>query len=132
MATGNDRASALVEVHVKDLPEEAVRRSGSMRFYGATQEEFVEGAWPQRLVERLASLLGVADAANVDVFTVVDAHGQAANRTVDVRYSAHGSPYYDPVRLNGLAGQHAADIEQLLGLQALAFGKPPRCRRKYR
>ena len=40
MKTGNEDADAKVDVHVKVIPEEAVRRSGSMRISGLTQEEF--------------------------------------------------------------------------------------------
>ena len=49
--------------------------------------------------EKIADLLHV-DRENVDVFSV-----QLRRRNpplTDIRFAAHGSPYYKPVRLNGL------------------------------
>lgn len=46
---------------------------------------------------RLAFLLGTA-ASSVDVFSVVDA---SAEGSVDVRFTAHGSPYYNSTKLIG-------------------------------
>lgn len=49
--------------------------------------------------EKIADLLHV-DKENVDVFSV-----QLRRRNpplTDIRFAAHGSPYYKPVRLNGL------------------------------
>ena len=46
------------------------------------------------------------DVQNVDVFTMRDVPVQEVNQGmeegIDVRYSAHGSPYYRSARLDGL------------------------------
>ena len=47
----------------------------------------------------LASLLGVAE-GNVDVFSVLEVPGE--ENMVDVQFSAHGSPYYTPAKMNGV------------------------------
>ena len=41
------------------------------------------------------------DVQNVDVFTVQEVN-QGMEEGIDVRYSAHGSPYYRSARLDGL------------------------------
>lgn len=86
---------------------------------GVTAEEFVSrpklllardtGAsryGPSRydhLQEMIAGWLEVPT-INVDIFTVVN--HPTLSRTIDVRFSAHGSPYYRPARLNGLIIEH--------------------------
>ena len=40
---------------------------------------------------------------NVDIFTILN--HPTVPRTCDIRYSAHGSPYYKPARLNGLVAE---------------------------
>ena len=52
--------------------------------------------------EALARRLGVPT-GNVDIFTVMN--HPTLERTCDIRYSAHGSPYYKPARLNGLVAE---------------------------
>lgn len=51
------------------------------------------------LRNRLAKVLNVS-LDNVDVFTVLHSHHNADRSLLDVRFSAHGSPYYHPERLN--------------------------------
>lgn len=48
---------------------------------------------------RLAKILN-ASLDNVDVFTVLHSHHTANHSILDVRFSAHGSPYYPPGQLN--------------------------------
>ncbi|KAL9916406.1 DE-cadherin [Glossina fuscipes fuscipes] len=113
-----------VTVVVYVLPEEAVDKSGSIRFYNVTKEDFIsipryaQGNNALSLKDRLQfylSKLFNTSVANVDVFTVL----QNANNTLDVRYSAHGSPYYAPEKLNGIVAQHQQDLENELGLKIL-------------
>lgn len=115
---------AHVTVVVRELPEEAVDKSGSIRFYNITKEEFI---WVSRdvqahdafsLKDRLQSSLARlfnTSITNVDVFTVLENE----NRTLDVRYSAHGSPYYAPEKLNGMVAQNQQRLENELDLQML-------------
>lgn len=113
---------AEVVVTVRELPEEAVDRSGSIRFVGTTAEQFVEtpdedGARSKKelLRDTVARLLN-ASAENVDVFTVLS-QGNAS--VLDVRFSAHGSPYYEPERINGRLAMHQAELERDLGMRVL-------------
>lgn len=62
------------------------------------------------LHEMLARKLGVA-VENVDIFTVLN-HPMLA-RTIDVRYSAHGSPYYRSARLDGIVIQDRIQVRLL-------------------
>lgn len=55
------------------------------------------------LQEAIASWLNVP-VGNVDIFTVLNHPVQ--EKTIDVRYSAHGSPYYRPTKLNGMMALH--------------------------
>lgn len=53
-----------------------------------------------RLKKLLATITGAKE-DNIDIFTVLPVEGM--DDTVDVRYSAHGSPYYSAERLNSAA-----------------------------
>jgi len=115
---------AEVTVLVRELPEVAVDRSGSIRFFNITKEEFISVdrdvqaddnfSLKDRLQHSLAKLFNTS-VSNVDVFTVL----QNENRTLDVRYSAHGSPYYAPEKLNGIVAQNQQRLENELDLQML-------------
>ena len=103
----SEDAIGTVTVTVKEITEEAVRRSGSIRLTGngLDQEAFITDS-PSRkdlLRKKVAEYVGAKE-ENVDVFTVMNR--ARSNHTIDVRYSAHGSPYYDPVKLNGLTAEH--------------------------
>ncbi|EZA51390.1 DE-cadherin [Ooceraea biroi] len=110
------RVHAYVNVTVKELPEEAVDRSGSVRFYGITAEQFVEpdesGVSKKEIFqEKLASMLNTS-IENVDVFTVLHSPHYNNKSLLDVRFSAHGSPYYAPEKLNTIIAQHSKEIER--------------------
>lgn len=116
--------TAEVVVTVKEIPEEAVDKSGSIRFYGITAEEFVEvpkdgsaggQSYKERFRNSLAQLFNVS-AENVDVFTVLKNENASV---LDVRFSAHGSPYYEPERLNGKIAQNQEKLEEELGAKML-------------
>ena len=80
-----------------------------------TAEEFISSSVSSssstsqyvRLRALIASTLGVP-ADNVDVFVVRD--HPSLPRTVDVRYSAHGSPVYRQTRLDGLLSLRVAQV----------------------
>ncbi|XP_017889849.1 DE-cadherin isoform X2 [Ceratina calcarata] len=108
--------NAYVNVTVRELPEEAVTRSGSIRFFGMTAEEFVapddSGISKKEIFqERVANMLNVS-VENVDVFTVLHSPHYNNKSLLDVRFSAHGSPYYAPERLNTILAQHSKDVER--------------------
>ncbi|KAI5644881.1 cadherin domain-containing protein [Phthorimaea operculella] len=96
---------AVVNVTVKEIPEEAVDKSGSIRFLNVTAEEFivpeVDGfSKKEKLHIRLAKLFNVS-LDNVDIFTVSNKQ-TVKDAFMDVRFSAHGSPYYSPEKLNSM------------------------------
>ena len=59
----------------------------------------------QLFKEKFASVLPEKiPVENIDVFSVM-LHSRRA-KTTDVRFSVHGSPYYKPVKLNGILLRH--------------------------
>ena len=115
-------AQATVNVTVKEIPKEAVVKSGSIRFLGISAEELVAPdalgiSKKDILQERLSSLFNVS-IENVDVFTVL--HSPHHNNSVlDVRFSAHGSPYYAPEKLNTIVVGQSEMIEREMGADVL-------------
>ena len=61
----------------------------------------------QLLKKTIATWLDVP-VDNVDVFTVLN--HPVDKRTIDVRYSAHGSPYYHSTKLNGIMAQYKTEV----------------------
>ena len=93
-----------VTVNVKDIPKEAVYSSGSIRFTDITAEEFITKPGPteQSKLEMLHDILVEITGAlkeNIDIFAIRNVPDK--ERTIDVRYSAHGSPYYPAEQLDG-------------------------------
>lgn len=41
---------------------------------------------------------------------------------LDVRFSAHGSPYKSPTLLNGLIAQHRSELEEAIGATIVSAG----------
>lgn len=117
-----EEADATVIVTVQEITEEAVRRSGSIRLSGVDQEEFIKDTPSKKdlLRQKVAEYVGAKE-ENVDVFTVMSS-SPTRNHSVDVRYSAHGSPYYDPVKMNGLTATHEEELERLLDVEVVMFG----------
>lgn len=112
---------AEVVVQVRELPEEAVDKSGSIRFVGTTAEEFVEtpsdgGSTKKEILHGVLARLLNASAENVDIFTVLRSDNASL---LDVRFSAHGSPYYEAERINGKVSMHQAEVERELDMQVL-------------
>ncbi|KAH9632588.1 hypothetical protein HF086_012395 [Spodoptera exigua] len=96
---------ATVNVTIKEIPEEAVDKSGSIRFVNITAEEFIvpepDGTSKKdKLHRRLAQLYNTS-MDNVDVFTVFTKN-TVKDVFLDVRFSAHGSPYYPPEKLDSM------------------------------
>lgn len=54
-----------------------------------------------------------ASLENVDVFTVIPSPSNTS--LVDIRFSAHGSPYYLPEKLNSKSDEHQKEIERITG-----------------
>jgi len=70
----------------------------------------------QLLQETIASWLNVP-VDNVNIFTVLN--HPLNERTIDVRYAAHGSPYYRPAKLNGMMTQYKSRVSFVLTLTVI-------------
>uniref|UniRef100_A0A182N806 Cadherin domain-containing protein n=1 Tax=Anopheles dirus TaxID=7168 RepID=A0A182N806_9DIPT len=118
--------TARVTVTVKEIPEEAVDHSGSIRFHNVTAEEFVSRTPGQlttpkdRLQMSIANMLNVSR-DNVNIFTVFK-RDNVNGTFLDVRFTAHGSPYYVPEKLNGMVGYRLRQLEEDVGLSVLMVG----------
>lgn len=108
---------ATVNITVKEIPEEAVVKSGSIRLQGITMEEFVEkengASKKDKLHQRISEIVNTS-ISNVDVFTVLESPFNES--LVDVRFSAHGSPYYAAERLNNKITDHQEKLERELNV----------------
>ncbi|XP_037038290.1 neural-cadherin isoform X5 [Bradysia coprophila] len=120
---------ANVTVTVREIPHEAVINSGSVRIAGISDEDFIR-VWNyrtqslsrsklDRFRDKLADLLNT-DRENVDVFSVQLRRKHPP--LTDIRFSAHGSPYYKPVRLNGIVLMHREEIEKDVGINITMVG----------
>ncbi|XP_071958459.1 neural-cadherin-like [Antedon mediterranea] len=108
-------STSTVTVTVTDLPEEAVYNSGSLRFSGTTAANFVREPNSKygKLRKSLAGIIGAKE-MNIDIFSVMDVVGEA--NTIEVRYSAHGSPYYKAERMDSAVRQNKDQVESSTGL----------------
>lgn len=62
----------------------------------------------QKLRAKLAQILNTEE-TKIDIFSVM--LKQTRPPITDIRFSAHGSPYYKPVRLNGMVLQHREEVK---------------------
>lgn len=110
------KVEAFVQVTVKEIPEEAVDKSGSIRFTGITAEKFVDDgnaiSPKEKLHTFIAELFNVSR-ENVDVFTVLK--NDRNTDVLDVRFSAHGSPYYEAEKLDGKILQNKKKLLDKIG-----------------
>ncbi|XP_037085943.1 neural-cadherin-like isoform X3 [Pollicipes pollicipes] len=120
---------ANVTVVVQNLPEEAVLNSGSVRIAGLSDEDFirildeqtgtVKKSRLEMFREVVAGLVGTA-VENVDVFSVQLKRERPP--IIDVRYSAHGSPYYKAVMLDGILFTNRQKVEEEVGINITMIG----------
>lgn len=123
--------SANVTVIVKNLPDEAVYNSGSIRISGTTDEDFIR-VWDwktQRQVQSKFDLLRETlskilkeSTDNIDIFSVVTHYRKGRIPETDIRFSAHGSPYHKSTFLNGYVAINRRAIEKELGLNITMVG----------
>lgn len=102
---------AIVNITVSNIPQEAVVRSGSMRLSGMDAETFVarvDGVSPKDILHSQLSEILNATKENIDVFTVLRVAN--SDNGIDVRFSAHGSPYYAPERLNSKVSLNVDEV----------------------
>ena len=111
---GASAVSARVNVTVQKIPKEAVLKSGSIRIRGRP-EDFIRpdsNGYTKRdkFKSHMAKYL---NATFVDVFTVLP----AGDDMTDVRFSAHGSPYYKPEKLEGILTKRKGEVTSALGIE---------------
>ncbi|XP_058809964.1 DE-cadherin isoform X2 [Phymastichus coffea] len=116
------QVQATVNVTVKEIPKEAVVKSGSIRFLGISAEDLIApsgvGISKKDLLQEHLSTMFNTSVENVDVFTVL--HSPYQNDSVlDVRFSAHGSPYYAAEKLNTIVADHTQEIADSMGAHVL-------------
>lgn len=111
--------TANVTVTVKEIPEEAVYNSGSIRISGVTAEDFIrvwnwreqrqQKSMYEKFKEILSRVLKV-DKENIDVFSV--STKQERPPVTDIRFAAHESPYYKSEYLDGTVALNRDIIER--------------------
>ncbi|XP_067135660.1 neural-cadherin-like isoform X2 [Centruroides vittatus] len=120
---------ANVSVIVKEIPEEAIYNSGSIRISGISAEDFVR-VWNwkenrqvkskyEKFRDMIADLTNTSP-NNVDIFSVI--LKQERPPITDVRFSAHGSPYYKASMLNGIVALNRELIEQRVEINITMVG----------
>ena len=87
-----------VSIHVKEISADAVDNSMAIRLGGVSRERFVT-KFLQRFKESVAEILGTEE-HNVDLFSVQSAPKDPT--AIDVRFAAHGSPYYPAERMTAM------------------------------
>ncbi|KPL94053.1 neural-cadherin-like protein [Sarcoptes scabiei] len=120
---------ANVTVVVRELPEEAVYNSGSIRVSGITAEDFIRVWFPhkqkqekskyEKFKDVLARILKV-QRENLDVFSVITRSERPP--IMDIRFSAHGSPYLKSVFLDGAVTLNRKVIEHQVGINITMVG----------
>ncbi|XP_036399302.1 neural-cadherin-like [Megalops cyprinoides] len=103
-----------VTVHVKELQDEAIYNSGSLRLADITAAEFLDrrGAGRSRYElfrDFLSEMLAVSP-DDVNIFSLVDVR----EKTLDVRVSVGGAPYLRPEKLHGYLAAHKQKLESFL------------------
>ena len=119
---GINAVAATVNVTIKRIPQEAVIKSGSIRIKGQP-EDFIRhdiqiGAGiskREKLKDSLSKLLN--NGSIVEVFTVLPSGTSKSMPYTDVRFSAHGSPYFEPERLEGVFMKHLKSLEEDLQIE---------------
>lgn len=112
---------ATVDILVKVIPKEAVDKSGSIRVkapsIGSLIERNGENISKLDVLRKYLSKYMNTSEENVDVFTVVP-----AGPYFDIRFSAHGSPYYAPEKINHRVSEHQDELEIELGITIEQIG----------
>uniref|UniRef100_A0A8K9WMG8 Si:ch211-186j3.6 n=1 Tax=Oncorhynchus mykiss TaxID=8022 RepID=A0A8K9WMG8_ONCMY len=103
-----------VTVYVRELRDEAIYNSGSLRLADITAKDFIEqrGSLRSRyelLVDFLSEMLAVG-VDDINVFSLMDVR----ERTLDVRFAVHSSPFLRAERLQGYLAAHKQKLQSFL------------------
>ena len=114
---GSKAVSANVNITIQKIFKEAVIKSGSMRIAG-TPEEFVkpDGNGVSKRDKFKNLMQSYLNATHFDVFAVLGVEDSKSKKVTmtDIRFSAHGSPYYKPERMEGALAKRRNDVSQNL------------------
>ncbi|KAK9890299.1 hypothetical protein WA026_010402 [Henosepilachna vigintioctopunctata] len=117
----DNKVEAKVDVLVKTIPKEAVIKSGSIRLNGTSIENLIErNAQNSSKLDVLQKHVAVflnTSVENVDIFTVLQ-----SGPYIDLRFSAHGSPYYAPEKINNKVSENQQELEKELGFHMHMIG----------
>ena len=119
---GRDAVQATVNVTIQRLPREAVVKSGSLRVSG-TPEEFIraDANGVSKRDSFRSHMKQFLNASYVDVFTVLPVpqtkkFASDGKFYTDVRFAAHGSPYYAPENIEGVLIKRKKDMARILNV----------------
>ncbi|KAM7406563.1 hypothetical protein PAMP_000934 [Pampus punctatissimus] len=108
-------AVSTVTVHVRELRDEAIYNSGSLRLADITAKEFIQLRGKQRsryelLVDFLSEMLSVPP-DDVNIFSLMDVR----ERMLDVRFAVHGGPsFLQPEKMHGYLAAHKQKLQSFL------------------
>uniref|UniRef100_A0AAQ5YDQ5 Uncharacterized protein n=1 Tax=Amphiprion ocellaris TaxID=80972 RepID=A0AAQ5YDQ5_AMPOC len=108
-------AVSTVTVHVRELRDDAIYNSGSLRLADITAKEFIELRGKQRsryelLVDFLSEMLSIPP-DDVNVFSLMD----VKERMLDVRFAVHGGPtFLQPEKMHGYLAAHKQKLQSFL------------------
>ncbi|KFQ09898.1 Neural-cadherin, partial [Leptosomus discolor] len=106
-----------VQVHVKELENEAIQNSATVRLSDVTAEEFIRrdehGKTRHGKFKELLAKMLPAKLSDIIVFSVMNTHG----KQTDVRFAVHdGSAYYRPEKLHAEMAAFKNEIQSALQL----------------
>ncbi|XP_038125845.1 neural-cadherin-like [Cyprinodon tularosa] len=108
-------AVSTVSVHVRELRDEAIYNSGSLRLADITAKEFIELRGKQRsryelLVDFLSEMLSVPP-DEVNIFSLMD----VKERMLDVRFAVSAGPsFLQPEKMHGYLAAHKQKLQSFL------------------
>uniref|UniRef100_A0A8C5H0I1 Neural-cadherin-like n=1 Tax=Gouania willdenowi TaxID=441366 RepID=A0A8C5H0I1_GOUWI len=108
-------AVSTVTIHVRELRDDAIYNSGSLRLADITAKEFMELRGKQRsryelLSDFLSEMLSVSP-DDVNIFSLIDVKDQM----LDVRFAVHGGPgFLQPEKIHGYMAAHKQKLQSLL------------------
>ncbi|XP_040151338.1 DE-cadherin-like [Anopheles arabiensis] len=118
--------SARVTVTVKNISEEAVDQSGSIRFYNVTAKKFISQTLGElntpmyRLQESIASILDT-NPDKVDIFTINN-RKLARGAFLDVFFAVDDTIYTSSEFLNAVLSLHLRKLEEDVGYRIVSVG----------
>lgn len=112
--------TATVIVTVRQINDDIVQNSGSIRLTGVSAERLVETRYSSNersILSEIQTYLAkniykLSTDENLEFFSIMN-HKHLPN-TVDLRFSAHGSPILKTERLNGLLAHNKTNFQQWL------------------